>query len=157
MRLERFSYSPTETEGRLFVGGVDAPMFTMEQPWIASAEFPAGRPFHSCIPEGEYELLPYERNNGQNVWCLFNPSLGIYQHQTGNKADRFSCLIHPGNVVTDSAGCILPGIKRGKLKGELAVLQSGFRPGYAMDVITKAVGSKAVGLTLTISQLRPFE
>jgi hypothetical protein len=156
--LERFSYSDTETEGRLFIPPL-APIFTMEQPWKWTEGFNAGIPYKSCCPEGSYKLVPYERSNGQKVWCMVNESRGVYFSKADTTEDwhRFKCLWHPGNLVSHTAGCVLPGIKRGFLmKGNVihrAVMQSGFRPNYAMDLISKVLEPMSEGHTVTITQV----
>lgn len=155
LKLIRFSYSPTETEGMLFIEGRQAPFFTLEQPWVASKEFPSGLIGRSCVPEGSYDLKPFRRSNGHKVWCLINPALGVVEFPDDNPAHRSTCLIHSGNTVEHTRGCILPGNRRGILKGQRAVLESGFREGYALDLITKALGEMSAGHTLTISQYRP--
>jgi len=148
--LVRFSYSPTETEGMLFAPPLE-PMWTMEQPWRRGGR--GGLPFKSCVPDGEYRLVPFLRDNGQQVWALENHDLGVYVKREDRERDddRFACLIHPGNVVSHSVGCVLPGISRGFLKGERAVLRSGFRNGYALNMLTRLLGRSEH--TITISQV----
>ncbi len=70
IRLERFSYSPTETEGRLLVA--DQQYATIERPWRGNERFV------SCIPDGEYMLEPWDRPNGDKVFILVNPDLDVY-------------------------------------------------------------------------------
>lgn len=150
--LSRYSYSPTETEGLLYAPPL-SPIWTMEQPWFANAENPAGVPFKSCVPEGVYKLEPFLRSNGHKVWALVNESLDVHVKQQSGYG-RYACLIHSGNLVTDSSGCILPGTQRGVLKGKRAVLRSGFRPGYAMQLLTDVLGEMSEGHTLTITHYR---
>lgn len=111
--LERFSYSETETEGRLFAG--DLELATIEQPWVPNPNgAEGGLPFNSCVPEGMYELRPWTRPSGADVYILFSPKLGVYllpeDHPEGEGRDL--CLFHAGNWVTDIVGCIAPGIAR---------------------------------------------
>ncbi len=152
--LERFSYSTTETEGRLIFPPLE-PLYTMEHPFVWAEGFKAGIPYKSCIFEVTYDLVPYERTNGQKVWAMVNESLGVYfkKSDTAEEWHRFNCLWHPGNIVSHTAGCVLPGTKRGWLKGERAVLNSGFRPGYAMDIISKLLTPMSEGHTVTITQV----
>lgn len=158
LHLVRYSYALTETEGLLYAPPL-LPIFTMEQPWVRSAAYPSGEPFKSCVPEGTYELRPYRRNNERQheVWCLVNEDLGVYFTAADRTADnqRFKCLIHSGNVVAHTQGCILPGNRRGFLREptiQRAVLESGHRSGYAMDRLHKLLGPMSSGHTLTISQ-----
>jgi hypothetical protein len=65
----------------------------------------------SCIPEGEYLCVPH---NGRfkNVWRLE----GV--------PNRDAILIHAGNTIDDTHGCILVGRKMGTLNNLPAVLES---------------------------------
>lgn len=131
LTMDRFSYAPTETEGLLHVEGYEFP--TMERPWIPWKN-PGGKPFESCVPDGEYSLEPFVRErDGSAVYALVNHSLGVYRDQGTMKMNpgRYSCLIHAANFVFQVVGCIAPGLKRGILRNnangsnERAVLSSG--------------------------------
>jgi len=155
LTLVRYSYSETETMGVLYAPPLK-PFHTMEQPWVGSADYPSGKPFNSCIPEGEYDLIPYERANGQKVWAMVNESLGVYfaKADRTDENQRFKCLIHPGNIVSHSSGCLLVGLRRGLLGNELVVLKSGFRMGYALELLTRLLGEMSTGHTLEIQQIK---
>ena len=111
MILERFAYTPTETQGRLLLD--DLTLYTIERPWVPGPN-PGGKNFKSCIPDGEYQLELYQRTNGDWSLRLRNEGLGVYR----NKADRprtggrWDILIHAGNYVEDVVGCIAPGYRR---------------------------------------------
>jgi len=109
--LQRYSYSETETEGRLWTDGEDY-LYTLERPWIAGDD--GGVPYESCVPDGEYELLPHVRPNGDHVYALRNPDLGVFytREERGDRQGRFLILIHAGNYVDDVVGCIAPGLSR---------------------------------------------
>lgn len=66
----------------------------------------------SCIPEGEYLCVPHNGVKYKNVWRLE----GV--------PNREAILIHSGNTIKDTRGCILVGRKRGVLNGLPAVLES---------------------------------
>ena len=109
--LDRFAYTPTETQGGLVAG--HEVFYTLERPWIKGI-YAGGKSFESCVPDGEYELSPFVRPNGDKVFALFNPDLGVWL----NKDDRpdghgrYLILIHAGNTVRDVVGCIAPGESR---------------------------------------------
>lgn len=78
--------------------------WTIECPWHDN------RPFVSCIPGGEYEVI---------------------DHYVKNVPGRTHIKFHSGNWAgdsdeyrTDSKGCILPGMKPSKLLGQRAVIGS---------------------------------
>ena len=113
LTLPRFAFTPSETQGTLRVD--DWSCFTMERPWLRWS-YPGGKPFESCIPDGEYELVPFLRPNGDKAFAMVNPDLGVYFHKDdrptddqGQRHGRYLCLIHAGNYVDDVAGCIAPG------------------------------------------------
>lgn len=108
MILERFSYSPTETEGRLWLNAKEF-VYTLERPWIDAA--PGGVPFESCVPDGVYELIPHRRPNGDAVYALRNPDLSVYYtaQERGTNPGRYLILIHAANWVEQVVGCIAPG------------------------------------------------
>lgn len=149
LTLYREPSDSLQTDGLLIAPPLK-PLVTIEQPWNATPAHPYGVPFKSCVPAGLYTLVPFKRPNGQKVWCLVNESLGVYLTPQTDKRFRSLCLIHPGNTVEHTEGCILPGIERGILKGKRAVMKSGFRPGYAMDLMTSLLGSMSSGHELEI-------
>ena len=123
LTLERFAYSPTETEGRLRAG--QDTFFTMERPWLP---YPAagGRPFESCIPDGTYELRRHLRPSGEMAICVVNPDLGVWHYPQDRPSDagRYLILIHTANYVDDLAGCIGPGLTRAIFGGRRMVTSS---------------------------------
>jgi len=82
---------------------------TLERPWLNN------QTNISCIPEGTYECTWLESSGSGKyvqVWHL--------QDVEG----RTEILFHAGNLVRDTLGCILVGLKHGHLGGEDAVLSS---------------------------------
>lgn len=67
----------------------------------------------SSIPAQQYFVVPYSSPKYPDTYHI----LGV--------PDRSAVLIHPGNTVHHTAGCILLGATVGKLKGDRAVLNSG--------------------------------
>lgn len=121
LTLERFAYTPTETQGVLTAEGFEC--FTLEQPW-RPWRHPGGEPFRSCVPDGEYVLEPYTRPNGDKVFALFNEALGVRMFGRPGDPFRYLCLIHPANYVHQVSGCIAPGRKRIMLDGKMMVTSS---------------------------------
>lgn len=109
--LKRYNYSDTETEGRLWLGDEQS-VFTLERPWLPG--LPGGMPFASCVPDGEYELIPHRRQNGDSVFALRNPACGVYytEQERGDRSGRYLILIHSANFVEQVVGCIAPGLVR---------------------------------------------
>lgn len=121
--LERFAYTPTETEGRLWIDD-ERFVFTLERPWIAGSK--GGMPYKSCVPDGSYSLHEHTRPDGDVVFALRNPDLGVFytEQEKGDRDGRFLILIHVGNWVADVVGCIAPGMGRGVGRGERMVTNS---------------------------------
>lgn len=67
----------------------------------------------SCIPTGEYLCRKVE-----------SPKFGV-TYEVADVPDRDHILLHPGNVVGDTSGCVLLGKHFGRLRGDRAVLNSG--------------------------------
>lgn len=79
---------------------------TCENPWFNN------KPNISCIPPGRYDCVPHNGTKYHNVWIL----KGV--------PDRTGILIHQGNTIEDTAGCILVGLGLGEIKGLPAVTGS---------------------------------
>jgi len=79
---------------------------TLERPWLDNQSNV------SCIPEGKYIAKKYSSAKYPDVWELKNVK------------DRTYILIHAGNLVKHTEGCILVGMDWGFLNDELAVLSS---------------------------------
>lgn len=109
--LERYNYSDTETEGKLWLDD-ETFFYTLERPWRPG--MPGGVSFESCVPDGEYELIPHTRPNGHAVYALRNPACHVYYtaEERGDRPGRYLILIHAGNYVHDVVGCIAPGQSR---------------------------------------------
>lgn len=90
LKLERFAYHPAGVLGRLYLPD-GSHLFTVERPWLGN------QPFFSCIPEGVYELWPFNGRRFKNVW------------QVMNVPERSAILIHAGNFPSDLQGCIAIG------------------------------------------------
>ena len=79
---------------------------TYELPWRDNA------PRISCIPEGAYECQPYDSLKFPNVW------------EVTNVPGRSAILIHAGNKMDDTLGCILVGQNYGVFEGKPGVVNS---------------------------------
>lgn len=89
------------TMGMLEGPGLDKPLFTLEEPWQSNQRR------ISCIPAGTYKCKPHawgpDRNkfHFQQVW------------EVTNVPNRKAILIHAGNTLADTEGCILVGLEPG--------------------------------------------
>lgn len=151
LKLRRFSYASSETEGVLAIADHD--LATIERPWVSWHTL-GGKPFASCIPDGEYDLEPWVRPDGSEVYILSNPELGVFKDKDDRPGDvgRYLVLIHVGNWVTDIVGCIAPGTRRSIMKNpetgryERSVSSSG----EAMRILRDELGRQGTH-RLTIS------
>ena len=82
---------------------------TLERPWKDNQQN------QSCIPDGEYpyNYMPHS-SSGRYKGC----------YHVRDVPGRFGILIHAGNVVDETKGCILIGDRIGVLGGKKAVLNS---------------------------------
>ena len=92
------------TVGQLALGPLS--LFTLEPKWADNAKN------ESCIPPGLYKCIMRK-----------SPRYG-WKYWLQGTAPRTFILIHGGNVVSHTKGCILPGKRRGHLNGKMAVLNS---------------------------------
>lgn len=105
--LYRDDVSDTCIRGRLWIGG--SVFHILERPWVNNERNV------SCIPAGQYSVSYLERSASgkyRNVWHV------------EDVPGRSGVLIHTGNVVSHSRGCLIIGKRRGLLQGQPAVLNS---------------------------------
>jgi len=79
---------------------------TCEQPWNNNISN------HSCIPAGDYELLPYQSPAHGPTVVFHNPALGIYgtpQMIPAGTHGRSLCEIHNANWPYQLRGCVAVG------------------------------------------------
>jgi len=72
------------------------------------------KPFVSCIPNGNYQLVPHDSTTknkqfGGHCYAMVNEEYGVYQYENAN-ALRYACLIHIANWPSELAGCVAPGL-----------------------------------------------
>lgn len=103
--LHRIAQSDKGTFGVLVKDNIPL-CVTCEDPWKDNA---IGE---SCIPAGTYHCLPHNGTRYKDVWRLMNVP------------NRSAILIHAGNTIADTKGCILVGRHFGELGGYPAVLSS---------------------------------
>lgn len=111
-------YYPSWTQGWLLVG--DLLLRTLELPWEEN------KSNISCIPPGEYQTSYLPRSSSgkyRKVWHLLETP------------GRFGILIHNGNVVEHTRGCILVGERHGTLAGKPAVLSSRTGMRKMLDIV----------------------
>lgn len=105
LKLERAMETPYGLFGRLY-----APSFscwTLERPWRDNL------PYESCIPAGTYRIALGYYNRGDYP-CLELPQV----------EGRTHILIHAGNLVEHTQGCVLVGTGLGVVHGRWAVVDS---------------------------------
>jgi hypothetical protein len=76
---------------------------SVEQPWNDNKRF------ISCVPAGEYELIPYNSTKYGFVYMLKNPELSVYpfESQCESDSDRYGCIFaHRGSYPHNFQGCI---------------------------------------------------
>lgn len=114
--LERYGSTSMGVFGELIVN--DIKLFTVEQPWRNN------KPYKSCIPAGEYQLVPHDSKKYGETWAMVNHDLSVSHYKEAN-IKRFACLFHKANYAKQLQGCIAPGKSLGSVSAEWAVVQSG--------------------------------
>ena len=91
LTLLRFSQTSLGTHGVLLNPSGVPLVCTLEEPWRDNARMA------SCIPSGEYSVSKYSGTRHKNAF---------YVHDV---PDRSDILIHEGNTLKNTSGCILFG------------------------------------------------
>lgn len=97
--LQRIEQDGFGMHGALHMDGKQL-CYTLEEPWRENM------PKISCIPAGTYKCSPHDGFKFQDVWKIE----GV--------PNRSAILIHTGNTLDDTEGCILVGLK--SIKGGIA-------------------------------------
>lgn len=95
LKLDTVSLPGIGTFGELNVGTYT--FKTVEREWLNNA------PSISCIPEGDYKMVPYQSPRNGPTWLLENKGLGVYQFDTHY---RNLIEIHIANFPHEVEGCI---------------------------------------------------
>jgi len=101
LQLVRYCYGPEHVAGLLKFGdNLELSVWTLECPWRDN------QIFVSCVPDGSYPLVAFDSPIHPDCWVL-----------TPVEA-RTGILIHIGNTVRDTQGCILVG--QGQKPGQVS-------------------------------------
>lgn len=115
-------YRADHTIGELDVPGAGR-LWMLERPWLDN------QCNVSCIPEGVYWARWMDRSaSGKYKRCW----------HVQDVPGRSGILIHTGNVVRHTLGCLLPGKRYGELSGNPAVLSSG----AAINTMRSIIGER---------------
>jgi len=126
---------PRQTIGKLLVYHGDVERlccYTLELPWREN------RRFESCIPYGEYPVVP-----------RISQAFGEHLH-IKHVSDRSHILIHAGNFLSDTDGCILAGRELKNLDGDILLDVT-----YSRQTIKRLVAAVDDQAQLTISKGGP--
>lgn len=115
--IERDPFKAVSTTGWLLAGRMR--LASLEEPWIENPKGPGGMrksptQAESCVPEGTYRMIPHNGAHFKGTWALHNPDLGVFA--TGEGAPdlahwgRVAILLHPGNELSKTEGCVLTGL-----------------------------------------------
>jgi hypothetical protein len=118
-RLERVAQFGAEGTLGLFALE-DLRQFWLEPPWRGNARGPNPR-LASRIPAGVYRLERHLEGDHAPSWALVGG--GVF-HQWAPGAERDAIVLHVGNRARDTGGCPLPGLRVGRIGGQIAVLDS---------------------------------
>lgn len=130
--LKRF-YSDSESTRGIYLDDSGVLAVTLERPWLNNKQQV------SCIPCGVYICKRVK-----------SPKFGITFEVT-NVPNRSHILHHSGNFVKDTLGCVILGVRFGKINNTIAVLDSKKAFNKFMDKLTNVnefklnvVGTEAI-------------
>lgn len=115
---------------------------TIEQPWRNNEKGA------SCVPEGAYQLIPYNSPSHGATWYLSNQELGV----GGPEANRSFCELHAANWARQLQGCIAFGLTNTPMfDPSTGIVEPAVENSRAaiLDLI-EILGSMSSGHTLTI-------
>lgn len=133
--------------------GDDLELRTIEEAWRPDPDGPGGQKrdgalIESCVPDGDYEVVPHDSAKFPNSYALVAPHLGVYRWPADIPANqpygRSAILIHAGNTTKDIMGCIAVGLQHGFMGTEPAVLFSR----AAFDLLRSALKRDTHTLTI---------
>lgn len=114
--------------GKVFIDGKFV-CHTVEQPWNDN------KPFESCVPAGDYELVGYDSPKFGRTYALQNHALDVGLFK--GDAKRYACLLHSANLAEQLEGCIACGTNEGVLHGKWSVDMSRRATGNLIKRINK--------------------
>lgn len=106
MHLKRSTSGPEGTFGVLYTDDGTKLCITCEEPWNNND---SGK---SCIPKGTYPCIRHNSPKFPHTW------------EVTNVPGREAILIHNGNNINDTHGCILVGEYMGEVDGLPSVMES---------------------------------
>ena len=105
IKLIRDSQSEKGTHGNFRILGDS--YHSMEQPDLGNL------PYKSCVPQGDYDLIPWTSPKYGPVYIMVNEDLNVYKFENSpGRPDngRFLCLfVHKGNYPRNFQGCVGAG------------------------------------------------
>lgn len=104
--LKRIRQDKNGTFGILYDDAGKQLCVTCEEPWNYNSRK------NSCIPAGRYRCERFSGSKFKNVW------------QVVNVPNRDTILIHNGNTIADTEGCILVGKAFSALLGQPSISES---------------------------------
>jgi hypothetical protein len=114
IKLTRYGSLPNiGTFGKLDIGVHT--YYTVERPWANN------EPFVSCIPAGEYVLVPHQSDKFGGTYALIGETVSQFPDPNHK---RYACLIHAANWPEEVQGCIGVGRSLQYINGKLGVTDS---------------------------------
>lgn len=128
------------TVGLLQIGD-SQPLFTIEAPWVSNLRF------LSCVPCGEYDLVPFDGVKYTDTWALVGDHVKVLESEA-NREQRYGCLLHVANVARSLKGCIGPGLSFGHTLGEVRYVEAVWESARAMDKLREILGRETHKLVI---------
>ncbi len=98
VKIHRQEMNESGTISKIIID--DKTFYGLEQPWRNNAAN------QSCIPTGVYCLVPHSSDRFGDTWAFVGGQVSQYKNEA---TERFACIIHVGNYVSDVKGCVALG------------------------------------------------
>ena len=123
--------------------------YSIELPWLNN------EPDKSCVPVGDYELIPYQSPKHGPTWRLHNPALNVYGGISFvPEGGRTEVEIHSANWCRELLGCIAIGLEGQPMLDPMTgcVEPAVENSRDAVGILLTELGPLSSGHTLTIER-----
>jgi len=123
LHIHRFYWCESHILGLIYLEGKNYPLYTLEPPFLDNKKN------ESCIPTGTYGLVPYDSSRLGKCFLV------------KDVPNRTDILIHVGNFIDETTGCILvgTGVWKWRERNGSQLLNSRDAMNFLLSIIIKPI------------------